>query len=69
MNNLCLEDALEEIFSHWTLLPDQPGLIRIRSGLVWEAQAGLLNYWPAFKLYFCVSFALHGGDVLARVLL
>lgn len=68
-NNLCLEDALEEIFPHWALLQDQPGLIRIRSGLVWEAQDCLLHDWPAFKLCFYVSFALHGGDVLARVLL
>lgn len=69
LNNLCLEDALEEIFPHWTLLPDQPGLIRIQLGLVWEAQDGLLHDWPAFKMSFCVSFVLHGGDVLARVLL
>lgn len=60
---------MEEIFPHWILLPDQPGLIRIRSELVWEAQDGVLHGWPAFELYFCVSFALHGGDVLARVLL
>lgn len=59
----------EEIFPHWALLQDQPGLIRIRSGLVWEAQDCLLHDWPAFKLCFYVSFGLHGGDVLARVLL
>lgn len=68
-NNLCLEDALEEIFPNWVLLQDQPGLIRIRSGLVWEAQEGLSHNCPAFKLCFCASFALHGGDVLARALL
>lgn len=69
LNNLCLEDTLEENFPHWVLLQDQPGLLRIRSGLVWVAQDGLLHDWSAFKLFFCVSFALHGGDVLARVLL
>lgn len=69
LNHLCLEGALEEIFAHWVLLQDQPGLMRIRSGLVWETQDGLLHNWPAFKLCFCVSFALHGGDVLAKVLL
>lgn len=69
LNHLCLEGALEEIFAHWVLLQEQPGLIRIRSGLVWEAQDGLLHDWHAFRLCFCVSFALHGGDVLARVLL
>lgn len=37
--------------------------------MVWEAQDGLSRDCPAFKFCFCVSFALHGGDVLARALL
>lgn len=69
LNNLCLEDTLEEIFPDWVLLQDQPGLNRIRSGLVWKAQDGLSHDCLAFKFCFCVSFALHGGDVLARALL
>lgn len=53
-NPFKIEDTLEEIFPHWVLLQDQPGLIRVRSGLFWEAQDGLPSSYVSVWVLHCM---------------